>query len=155
MDWLFKFDGNICNFRAAGMCVKDSKLFVQMDKRSGEYALPGGHVQFGETSEEALIREFKEEVGADIVCKGLIWTEECFWEWGDTKSHTLCFYHLIDFADERQTPDFCEFTAQMDNENILIGWVSIGELDELTIYPEFLKSEIFDLSKHKHFVTRA
>lgn len=153
MDWLFRVDNNICNFRAAGVCLRDGKLFVQMDKRTGEYALPGGHVQFGETSEEALKREFLEEVGSEAVCKKLIWTEECFWEWDGVKSHTITFYYLIDFKD---MPSFDGFKPQRDNGNVLLGWVDVNKLNDLTIYPEFVKTEIFDLeSGFKHFVTNA
>lgn len=152
MDWLFRVDNNICNFRTAGVCVKDGKLFVQMDKRTCEYALAGGHVQVGETSEEALKREFSEEVGADIVCKKLVWTEECFWEWNATKSHTITFYYLIDFVG---MPCLDGFIPQKDNEDVLLGWVDIDKLNDLTIYPGFLKTEIFDLdSGCKHFVTK-
>jgi 8-oxo-dGTP diphosphatase len=30
------------------------------------YALPGGHVEYGETVEEAVVREVKEETGLDV-----------------------------------------------------------------------------------------
>ena len=152
MDWLFRVDNNICNFRTAGVCIKDEKLFVQVDKRTGEYALPGGHVRVGETSEDALKREFLEEVGAGIVCKRLVWTEECFWEWNGTKAHTVAFYYLIDFADGYLPSD--EFTANKDNENVALGWVDIDKMNDLTIYPEFLKTEISDLSGIKHFIRK-
>lgn len=155
-DWLFNVDNSICNFRAVGVHVRDEKILVQLDKRTGEYALPGGHVRVGETSEQALIRELKEEADSDIVCKRLIWTEECFWEWNGTKSHTIAFYYLIDFADSINSPAFSGFTPQNDNENILLGWLPIEELVNITIYPEFLKTEIFKLDDGcKHFVTMA
>ena len=152
MDWLFKSDGNICNFRTAGVCIRDGKLFVQLDKRTGEYALPGGHVRFGETSEEALIREFKEEAGADIVCKRLVFTEECFWEWDGVKSHTIAFYYLIDFSDGYMPSE--GFVTNKDNDDVSLGWVPLDELGGLTIYPEFIKREVFDLNETKHFISR-
>ena len=31
------------------------------------YAFIGGHVAFGETTDETLVREFKEEIGADQI----------------------------------------------------------------------------------------
>ena len=34
---------------------------------AGEWSLPGGRVEFGETMVEALVREVKEETGLDIV----------------------------------------------------------------------------------------
>lgn len=80
-DWLFKSENYICNFRSAGVLIRNNKILVQREKDGLEYALPGGHVKIGETSMEALIREYQEEIGADITCERLIWVEECFWEW--------------------------------------------------------------------------
>jgi 8-oxo-dGTP pyrophosphatase MutT (NUDIX family) len=36
------------------------------------YAFIGGHAAFGETTDEPLVREFKEEIGADIKIKRLL-----------------------------------------------------------------------------------
>ncbi|MDE6847136.1 MAG: NUDIX domain-containing protein [Lachnospiraceae bacterium] len=47
-------------------------MVVQRDKSGSEYAIPGGHVKVGETTEEALIREYKEETGADVKCERLL-----------------------------------------------------------------------------------
>ena len=68
MDWLFEIDNNICDLRAAGILIKNNKIVVQRDKSGSEYAIPGGHVKICETTEEALIREYKEETCADVRC---------------------------------------------------------------------------------------
>ena len=54
--------------RAAGILVKDGKiLLVRHEKNDKSYWLiPGGGVDFGETVEEAVIREYQEEVGLPI-----------------------------------------------------------------------------------------
>ncbi len=54
--------------RAAGILVKDGKiLLVRHEKNDKSYWLiPGGGVDFGETVEQALVREFQEEVGLAI-----------------------------------------------------------------------------------------
>ncbi len=61
MDWLFKDERHICNFRTVGVLIKNNKILVQRDKDGSEYALPGGHVKIGESSIDSLIREYKEE----------------------------------------------------------------------------------------------
>lgn len=41
-------------------------LLIRGDKWNGAYVVPGGHVEFGETFEQALIRELHEETGLAI-----------------------------------------------------------------------------------------
>jgi len=42
------------------------------DPESGFWSIPGGAVEFGETFEQATIREIREETGLDIEIKGLL-----------------------------------------------------------------------------------
>lgn len=154
-DWLFKTDEYICDVRTVGVLFKDNKILVQRDIDGNEYALPGGHIKIGETLEDGLVREFKEETNADIKCKRLLWTEECFWEWKGTKAHNLAYYFLIELCGSSDFLDGNDFMSQKDNCNVIIEWMSIDELKTVTIYPEFLKDEIDNLSVHpKHFVSK-
>lgn len=41
-------------------------LLLKSHKWPGKYVVPGGHVELGESLEEAVIREAKEETGLDI-----------------------------------------------------------------------------------------
>lgn len=154
-DWIFKTDNAICDLRTVGVLIKDNKLLVQRDRDGSEYALPGGHVKIGETTEDGLIREYKEETGADIRCVRLLWTEECFWEWKGKQAHNIAFYYLIDLCDGSDIPDNGEFVSHKDNCNVLIGWMPIEELQNVTIYPEFIKEAIFSLNDPlRHFVSK-
>ena len=155
-DWMFTADSYVCDVRTVGVLIQDGKILVQRDRTGNEYALPGGHIQVGETLQDGLIREFKEETGADIVCKKMLWTEECFWTWNNRLMHNLSFYFLIAVNDPDSLPDTRNFHAHQDNPNVLIGWLPITELQNITIYPEFIKTEIDHLDEPtKHFVTRA
>ena len=51
---------------ARGVCVIGGKVLLCRPK-GGAYAyLPGGHVEFGETAAEALVRELREETGLAV-----------------------------------------------------------------------------------------
>lgn len=151
-DWLFRFEEGTCNFRCAAVIIRDDKILLQRDQE--EYALAGGQVQMGETGEEAVVREFIEEMGARVRCTRLLWTEECFWKWNGKLAHTINFYYLAEFCDGADFADDGQFHPQRDNSRVEIGWVPIDQLNKLTVYPEFLKQSIHDL-KSGHFITRA
>ncbi len=154
-DWLFSAETYICDIRTVGVLVKNNKILVQRDKDGNEYALPGGHIKIGETLEDGLIREYKEETGIDIRIKHMLWSEECFWECGGRQAHNIAFYYLIEECDGFEIPDVGEFVSHKDNCNVVIGWMDIDQIQNVVIYPEFLKNEIHNLNGQiKHFISK-
>lgn len=66
-DIIFKADDYIVDVGIVGVLVKDGKILVQRDRNGNEYALSDGHIKLGETIADGLIREYKEETGADMI----------------------------------------------------------------------------------------
>ena len=77
----------------AAIITKDNRIFATQrgygDFKDG-WEFPGGKVEPGEKPEEAIVREIKEELGADIIVTGFLTTVEydypqfhlsmdCFW----------------------------------------------------------------------------
>lgn len=151
---MFSDEKYTCDLRVAGVLARDGRLLVQRERVGDEYAIPGGHVKIGETTVESLAREFREETGADIECGRLLWTEESFWWWNGRQCHSITFYYQVSLRPGCDIPD--GFRAQRDNPNVLIGWMDADRLGDITIYPEFIRTEIFRLDvPPQHFVTRA
>ncbi len=75
---------------------KDGKiLLAKSHKWFDKYTLPGGHIEVGETMEDALKREVKEEVGLDVeVVEFLLMQEAIFAKEFWKKKHFIFFDFL-------------------------------------------------------------
>ncbi|CYV24388.1 MutT/nudix family protein [Streptococcus suis] len=65
MDFRTRHDNQIFGVRATGLVVQDEKLYL-VKSPEGIYYTLGGAIQLGETTEEAVQREMKEEIGIDV-----------------------------------------------------------------------------------------
>ena len=86
-DISYSTDEYIFSYRPAGILVHESKILLQKPSNSNDYAFPGGQVAFSETNAETLIREFREEIGADIEVGELKWVQENIFPWGVKLCH--------------------------------------------------------------------
>lgn len=155
MDWIFVTEEGVCDLRTAGVLIRNGRIVVQRDRDGSEYAIPGGHVRIGETTQDALLREYREETGAAVRILRLLWTEECFWEMNGRRMHNLTFYYLIELCEGSDIPDKADFLPHHDNDRVMLGWMPVDQLQHVTIYPDFIKNEIHQLADHpKHFISR-
>lgn len=134
------------SFRVAGILIKKGKILIQRGINDEEYALPGGHVEMFERSEDTLIREFKEEINAEINISRLLWIQEHMAEWNQQKYHEICFYFLIDIPDETVIPSNRIFYSCAGNDSeIEFSWVETEKIMDLKFYPVYIKSRLNNL----------
>jgi mutator protein MutT len=67
------------SYRAAIILLKDGQIALIERHRAGQhyFTFPGGHVEPGETPEQAALRETREELGIDITIQRLV--AEIWW----------------------------------------------------------------------------
>ena len=64
--------------------------------------------------------------------------------------------HLIDLVGGSDIPGINEFVSHKDNCNVVLGWMSIDKLAELTSNPDFIKEMVNEMdASPQHVITRA
>lgn len=114
----------ICNDRGEVLLIRRSNA-----PRAGEWSLPGGKVEFGETLRAALVREIREETGLEVEALDLIDVAEigCDSEAG-TKGKQ---YVLVDFRARVVGGMLAAGSDAADAR-----WFTLDEIDRLEIWSE-------------------
>ncbi len=149
-DILFHSKDGIFSYRVSGILIRDGKVLLQHVIDDPTYAFPGGHVNFGEIGQDALIREFKEEIAADVKPLRLLWIGENFFPWGEKDCHQICLYYQVVLCDDSQIPLEGHFSAQDDIGGKKIGlefyWFPMASLENIDIAPAICKGKLQNLS---------
>lgn len=100
---------------------------MKSHKWRDKYALPGGHIELGETIEEALRREVKEETGLYIQDPEFIRLtefifDEAFWK--------RCHFIFLDYACKTRSTN-----VKLSSEAEGYIWVSLNEARKLPLNP--------------------
>ncbi|GIO54142.1 hypothetical protein J21TS7_24600 [Paenibacillus cineris] len=114
-------------------------------------------MEFGETAEETIEREMMEEYGAPIYDRKLFWIIENFIDFPDRKVHELGMFFLVNLPRDHSIYHHVEEFQGME-EGFVNRWIDIDELDQYTVIPEFVASEIRHLDHTtgvKHIKNRA
>lgn len=144
-DILFKTDDAVFSYRVAGVMVQNGKVLLQRPADVYEYAFPGGHAEFFETNAQTLMREFREEMGAEITVGNLMWVGEIFFPWGKKPCHQICLYYKVEPVSGIPLDRNFHGTEQLENLTFKLHfeWHDIDQLSALEVYPpqcrEFLK----------------
>ena len=99
MDISYQEGGGKFNYRVCAVMVHEGKLLAMRDERSPYYYLPGGRVKLGETAENAVLRELREELGISAAIRRPLWLNQGFFteDVDQLRYHELCLYFLMDF----------------------------------------------------------
>lgn len=133
-------EGNF-KFRVCGILEKNGKyLCIKMDSNPF-FCLPGGHVELGEDTETAILREMKEELGFDCKVKKLIAIHQNLFQKGGKPYHELGFYYIVEAVNQSNvnTSDFNR--EELDKgqlKHLTFKWFTLEELKKEDFRPSFV-----------------
>jgi len=100
------------------------------------YVLPGGHSESGESAEETLIREIKEETNLDITISRHMWT---FHNKFDNSENEI--FLITQFSDNLRLGG-PELAMNSKKDEFILEWHDLAQIRKLNLVPPLLKQKI-------------
>ena len=119
---------------ARGVCWREGKLLLCRAKDGKTTYLPGGHIEFGETGREALVREVKEELGTDSTAGEFLGVVENSFDQHGKRHCEINLVYRLDLASD---------AAESQEDWISFEWCALAELPKANLLP----GEMGDLLK--------
>lgn len=147
-------EGGYLNIRVGAIIMRNGKVLMAGNEKSDYLYSVGGRVKFGETAEEAVLREVYEETGVHLEIDRLGFVHENMFIGDSGRVDKLPVYEISFFFYMKAPEDFepvCMSFAEGNSKEYL-EWIALD--DPRTFYPEFFRKEL----KHptagmKHIVT--
>jgi len=128
---------------ARAIVVQDGAILVNRSrnaKTDEEYfALPGGHIDPGESSVDALVREFEEELDAKVAVYDLCFVSESIYAGrrkSETQRHELVLYFHADLTEELKGNGKEILSPEKDKN---FQWLALENLPTSNLLPESIK----------------
>ncbi len=135
-------------FLGVGAVIIDDKQVLLVRRANpplqGEWSIPGGLVETGETTRDAIIREVLEETGLRIEVAALVEVFERILR--DSQSRVQYHYVLLDYRCRVLSGQ-----AQAGSDVSEVRWATLDELELLSVAPETCAviRKAFDVASNK------
>lgn len=132
--------------RSAGVIIRRQQVLLHRGREDDFWTLPGGTIEPGEWSDEALCREIGEEMHIAARAVRLLWVVENRFTYLARRFHEIGFYWLLDVPERawQSWPDHSgEF--EMAEPHINFRWAALHDIAALTIKPDFLTGGLLAL----------
>lgn len=148
--------GGLVNLRVGAIILKNGKILMAGNDRDGYLYSVGGRIQFGETAEEAIVREVFEETGWRLEVDRLGFVHENYF-YGDVPgvNEGRLIYEVSFYFYMKVPADFEPVGESHTDDASVREWMRWAAPDDpRTIYPAFYRTELDPASQTvRHIVT--
>lgn len=131
--------------RTCGIIKQGNNFLIMRVDNTPYYHMPGGHIEIGEDSKQAIIREIKEEIGCDVQELNLFATQENFWTKNNKTCHGIEFYYIIKPKYELEIRDYQRIEDDKGEEKLLdFKWVTAEELKNIDLRPSNIRDMLIN-----------
>lgn len=135
-------DDGILNIRVGAIIMKDGNILMAGNNRLSYLYSVGGRIKFGETAEEAVMREVYEETGVKMEIDRLGFVQENFFRGVSPDKvgkpvHEICFFFYM-----KVPPNFepANYSFAEGKRTEYLKWVDPN--DDIQMFPTFFKTEL-------------
>ena len=142
-------DKIILNF-TCGILSQSGKILLQKRADKGTWGLPGGAIELGESSVEALVREFYEETGIEVRAEKLL---NVYTKYSDSypngdEAQVLTILYLVASETSITSNDFTS------DETLELGLFDYRDIQNITIVNQQHQDMINDFFENKFPIDR-
>ena len=133
----------LINIRVGAIIMQDGNILMVGNRKRPEYLYSvGGRIQFGETAEEAVIREVYEETGVRMAIDRLGFVHENYFYGDDALNDGKLIYELALYFYMKTPGDFAPVCSSFteDGQEEFLRWITPG--DAVKIFPQFFHTEL-------------
>lgn len=127
-------------YRVCGILEHNNKYLVVKIANNAFYCFPGGHAEIGETSEVAVLREMREELGFPVKIKRLASIAENIFQLKEAIVHEISFYFIVEAQNSDDVNESDYVITECDKgvmKELKFKWLTKEEMEIEDFRPNF------------------
>ena len=143
------------NYRVGAIIIDSGEILMVKNSGSSFYYTVGGRIHFGESAQDAVLREAFEETQIHLEIDKLAYIHENFFTMDSDGEiyHEVCLFFLMKPDGRLRKMSHGSFKEEYGD--VTYHWLPIENLDGIHMYPEFFKTELLKSSSWtEYFITK-